>query len=100
MKTILTSHINWSFGLGSLRLNTPFPYCTIRGWSESFVCGGMKMIRERALFEEFIALYDRPWSYKFLKKSRTLIILGVTGLILFSWLYMPFLLLWVVFFLC
>ena len=40
--------------------------------------------RERALFAEFIALYDRPWSYKLLKKSKTLVILGVTGLMLFS----------------
>ena len=50
--------------------NTPLPYCEIRGWSESFVYGGMRMICERALFAEFITLYDRPWSYKLLKNLR------------------------------
>ena len=65
-------------------MNTPLPYCDIRGWSESFVYGGMRMICERALFAEFMALYDRPWSYKLLKKSKTLVMLGVTGLMLFS----------------
>ena len=50
--------------------NTPLPYCEIRGWSESFVYGGMRMIFERALFAEFITLYDRPWSYKLLKNLR------------------------------
>ena len=84
MKTILASHTNCSFGLGGLRLNTLFPYCDIRGWSENFVYGGMRMISERALFAEFMALYDRPWSYKLLKKSKTLVMLGVTGLMLFS----------------
>ena len=60
----------------------------------------MRMICKRALFAEFIALYDRPWSYKLLKKSKTLVILDVAGLMLFSWQYvcMPFLLIWVVFF--
>ena len=24
--------------------NTPVPYCEIRGWSESFVYGGMRMM--------------------------------------------------------
>ena len=66
-------------------LNTPFPYCDKRWWSESFVCGGMRMICERVLFAEFIALYDRRWSYKLLKKSKALVILGATGLMLFSW---------------
>ena len=60
------------------------------------------MICKRALFAEFIALYDRPWSYKLLKKSKTLVTLGDAGLMLFSWQYvcMPFLLIWVVFFSC
>ena len=60
------------------------------------------MICERALFAEYIALYDRPWSYKLLKKSKTLVTLGDAGLMLFSWQYvcMPFLLIWVVFFSC
>ena len=84
---ILTFHKNWIFGLGGLRLNTPFPNCDIRGWSESFVYGGMRIIFERALFAEFIALYDRPWLDKLLKKSKTLVILGVMGLMLFSWQY-------------
>ena len=62
----------------------------------------MRMICKRALFAEFIALYDRPWSYKLLKKSKTLVTLGDAGLMLFSWQYvcMPFLLIWVVFFSC
>ena len=34
---------------------------------------------------DFIALYDRLWSYKLLKESETLVILGVTGLMLLSW---------------
>ena len=38
------------------------------------------MIYERALFAKFTALYVRPWSYKLIKKSKTLVILGVTGL--------------------
>ena len=81
---MLTSHTNCSFGLGGLRLNTPFPYCDLRGWSESFVYGGLSMICERALFAEFIALCDRSWSYELLKKSKALVILGFTRFILFS----------------
>ena len=52
----------------------------IRGWSESFVYGRIRMICERAL-------YDGPWLYELIKKSKTLVILGVTGLMLFSWQY-------------
>ena len=42
------------------------------------------MMCERALSAEFIALCDRSWSYKLLKKSKALVILGFTGFILFS----------------
>ena len=31
LKTILTSHTIWIFGLGGLRLNKPFQHCDIRG---------------------------------------------------------------------
>ena len=48
---------------------------------------GMTMICQRAFFAEFIALYDRPSSYKLLKKPKTLVILGVTRLIFFCWQY-------------
>ena len=57
-------------------------------------------MRERALFAEFIALYDRPWSYKLLKKSKTLVILGVTGLMVLLAIYKLFLLVCVLFFPC
>ena len=87
LKTILTSHTNWIFGLGGLRLNTHFQYCDIRGWSKSFVHDSTRMICERVLFEELIALYDRPRSYRLLKRSKTLVILCVTRLMLFSWQY-------------
>ena len=68
-------------------MDTPFSYCDIRGWPESFAYVGVSMI-ERALFTEFIAFDDRPWSYKLLKKSKTLVILGVTGLLLFYLQYL------------
>ena len=87
LKTILTSHTNWIFGLGGLRLNTHFQYCDIRGWSENFVYDGMRMICERVLFAEFIALYDRPRSCRLLTRSKTLVILWVARLMLFSWQY-------------
>ena len=48
---------------------------------------GMTMICQRAFFAEFTALYDRPSSYKLLKKPKTLVILGVTRLIFFCWQY-------------
>ena len=41
---MLTSNKNWSFGLTGFRLNTPFPYYEIRGWSERFMYGGMRII--------------------------------------------------------
>ena len=41
----------------------------------------MRMTCERVLYAEFVALYDRPWSYKMLKKSKTLaeVILEIKG---------------------
>ena len=87
LKTILTSHTNWIFGLGGLRLNTHFQYCDIRGWSESFVHNSIRMICERVHFAECIALYDRPRSYRLLTRSKTLVISCVTRLMLFSWQY-------------
>ena len=47
----------------------------------------MRMICERVLFAEFIALYDRPRSYRLLARSKTLVILWVARLMLFSWQY-------------
>ena len=58
------------------------------------------MMYERALFAKFTALYFRPWSYKLLKKSKTLVILGVTGLMVLLAIYKLFLLVCVLFFPC
>ena len=47
-------------------------YETISKGDEKVLCTVvcMSMICERAVIVEFLTFYDRPWSYKLLKKSK------------------------------